>query len=370
MSQGRATLLLGLALVLGGALFDSPVLYVPGVGLALLSAATGVWVARAAAAVSLRCRPDSWNLVEGDPWPLLVELRTGRLPLPGARFEHPLLASAPGIRRERRGRVRPVQITLRFPHRGRWEPGMLTLAVSDPLGLHRREVEAEIGGAVLVLPRVEPLRGGALGGALLGEDGTGDSARGESGGGVSAGGLDFEVDGLRPHRRGTPASRIHWPTVARTGELVEHRLLSGGEAPPLVALDTADGGEDAVDRAVRAAASICHHLARRRGCALLLPGDPRPLRIDGRLRSWPEAHARLALIEPGGRLAQLRRPPRDGAVFCVYAGALPPPWSARLGRGGYLVGPAATGPAAFEVGGCRAVLQGAATADRTRVRAA
>src|SRR5690349_24877054 len=98
MGQGRAILLLGLALVGGAALFDSPVLYVPGVGLALLSAGTRIWVSRAAAGVSLRCRPDSWSVVEGDSWPLLVELRTGRLPLPGARFENPQLASAPAVR--------------------------------------------------------------------------------------------------------------------------------------------------------------------------------------------------------------------------------------------------------------------------------
>src|SRR6476661_8045814 len=252
MSHGRATFLLGLALVAGAALFDSPVLYVPGVGLALLSTVTRIWVARAASGVSLRCRPDSWSIIEGDSWPLLVELRTGRLPLPGAGFEHPQLASAPRVRREGRGRERLTQVTLRFPRRGRWELGALTLAVADPLGLHRREVVTEIGGAVLVLPRVEPLRGRVVGGALLGENSSGDSARGESGGGVSAGGLDFEVDGLRPHRRGTPASRIHWPTVARTGELVEHRLLSGGEAPPLVTLDTAGGSQEDTDRAVRA----------------------------------------------------------------------------------------------------------------------
>src|SRR6476659_3451154 len=181
MSHGRATFLLGLALVAGAALFDSPVLYVPGGGLALLSAVTRIWVARAASGVSLRCRPDSWSIIEGDSWPLLVELRTGRVPLPGAAFEHPQLASAPRVGREGRGRERLTQVTLGFPRRGRWELGALTLAVADPLGLHRR---------------------------------------------------------------GTPAARIHWPTVARTGELVEHRLLSGGEAPPLVTLDTAGGSRE------------------------------------------------------------------------------------------------------------------------------
>ncbi len=179
--------------------------------------------------------------------------------------------------------------------------------------------------------------------------------RGESGGGFSMGSIDFEVDGLRPHQRGTPASRIHWPTVARTGELLEHRLLSGGESPPLVVLDTTAAGDEAVDSAVRAAASISSHLAGAGGCGLLLPGDARPLRIDSWLRSWPEAHARLALVRAGGAPAAPARLAGSAAIFCVHASDRPPAWTAGAGRRGFLVGPGLRGPAAFEVAGCRGV---------------
>ena len=52
--------------------------------------------------------------------------------------------------------------------------------------------------------------------------------------------------------------------------------------------------------AVRAAASLCVHLAREGGCALLLPGDRRPVDIGHDLGAWPALHARLALVEAGG----------------------------------------------------------------------
>ena len=48
--------------------------------------------------------------------------------------------------------------------------------------------------------------------------------------------------------------------------------------------------------AVRACASLAVHLARHGGCALLLPGDRRPVTLDPELAGWPHLHARLALV--------------------------------------------------------------------------
>ena len=56
--------------------------------------------------------------------------------------------------------------------------------------------------------------------------------------------------------------------------------------------------------AVRAAASLCVHLARRGGCALLLPGERRPLEVGAR----PGRVARRARAPRAGRGAA-RRPP-------------------------------------------------------------
>src|ERR671930_90269 len=66
----------------------------------------------------------------------------------------------------------------------------------------------------------------------------GEGLEGIGAAGLDTRSIDFEIDGIRPYREGTPASRIHWPTVARVGEIVEHRLVSGADSSPLVALDS------------------------------------------------------------------------------------------------------------------------------------
>src|SRR5204863_261368 len=89
----------------------------------------------------------------------------------------------------------------------------------------------------------------------------------------------------RPYQTSSPASRIHWPALARGHGMMERRLRMDMDARPLVVLDTrGPAGEDAVDEAVRAAASLALHLARAGGCALLLPGERRATTGVG---SWP-----------------------------------------------------------------------------------
>ncbi|MEA2403883.1 MAG: hypothetical protein QOE08_530, partial [Thermoleophilaceae bacterium] len=110
------------------------------------------------------------------------------------------------------------------------------------------------------------------------------------------------------------------------------------------------------DRAVRAAASLCVHLARPNGCALLLPGDHRAAEIDPELRAWPALHARLALLEPDAGAPASTRIERAGAVFWVTAGAAAPP--AGIARAAaaarYLVTPRRVPdrPVEFMVAGC------------------
>ena len=61
--------------------------------------------------------------------------------------------------------------------------------------------------------------------------------------------------------------------------------------------------------AVRAAASLCVHLARKDGCAILLPGERRPIEIGHDLGAWPAVHARLALVRGGRRSGRRRARP-------------------------------------------------------------
>ena len=134
---------------------------------------------------------------------------------------------------------------------------------------------------------------------------------------------ELEIDGLRPYREGSPASRIHWPTVARRGEMLERRLVAELDSAPLIVLDAAaPASEEALDKAVRAAASLCVWLARHGGCAILLPGERRPIEVEHDMGSWPAVHLRLALVERGGPPASSALGPRGGAVLWVTAADL------------------------------------------------
>ena len=190
-----------------------------------------------------------------------------------------------------------------------------------------------------------------------------------------------EVDGLRPYRPGTPASRIHWPALARGAGLLERRLRSDGDTRPLVVLDNRCAGHgEHLDAAVRAAASLILELARQGGCSLLLPGDRRPLDVDPDLGSWAGAHVRLALVEDAperqspaltsgarrGRLFYVAAQPTDRLPANIVAGChgigvlvLPTPLADGLGL-----------PSAFEVTGCRGFIMGKRTRSPVRERAA
>ena len=356
MTRALGTAALGLALCLVGATFDTPSLYVPGVALTTIALGAVTWVRLAARGARVTRAPGPHTVVEDEPWPLRLELRTGALPPPGGELIEPLLGWPVPVA----GRwSRRIRINVRFSRRGRRRLDPTLLVVRDPLGLDRAEILGEGGEELLVLPRVEPVepvRGGGAGGGAAGE--------GEQFGPIrrlDRSPAELEIDGLRPYRPGAPASRIHWPTVARSGEMLERRLVAGLDAAPLVVLDaTRPESEKALDAAVRAAGSLCVHLARFGGCAILLPGERRAVEVGADLGAWPAVHVRLALVEPTAAAPALSRSGRSGAVIWVAARkhAHPPLALERLPAGSrWLVVPRPPRglPPAFTVAGCTGV---------------
>jgi uncharacterized protein (DUF58 family) len=360
MAGAPIAVVLGLALMVAGAGFDSPSLLVAGTGLLGLAVLAVTWVELAQPRRLVRA-PAPSRVIEGEPYPLRISAVGGRVPPPGGELRDGLLAAALRV-----GPRSPAShaVDVRLRGRGRWAPGPASLEVRDPLGLWVRVARSDDPGELLVLPRIEPVlvsgRGAGVGGpsSLAGfEDGAAASR-------LDARAIELEVDGLRAYREGSPASRIHWPAVARTGELVERRLVAGADAAPLVVLDaTRPADSESLDAAVRAAASLCVYLAGSGGCAALLPGDRRPTQIDSDLRAWAQVHARLALVEGGSPAPAVSHTIRPGAVFWVTATQRPAlPQALRSGAGPrYLVAPvSATGrPAAFSVAGCEGRLAGA-----------
>lgn len=315
MRRPLSTAALGGALLLAGAGFDVPSFYVPGFALVLLAVAMTAWVEVAALGAAAVRAPGPARLVEGDPYPLRVEVRGRLLPLPGGEVADPLL-EAP----EPFGNRRSLLLTADPPVRGRGRRLLAApaLVLRDPLGIRERRVTGAGGDEVLVLPAIWPVEESGRGGEGTGLLGGG--GQGSAGAGRDAMAIDFEIDGIRPYREGTPASRVHWPAVARSGEMIERRLVAGTLTLPLVVLDASRPLDaEALEKAVRAAGSLCMHLARQGGCAILMPGDARPIEVDAALSRWPTVHARLALVESGAGLRGTWRGLRAGSVYWVSA---------------------------------------------------
>ena len=223
-------------MALAALLFDSASLWVPAVALIGLAVAAAIWVTLAARGAGIDREPGPATVEEEQPYPLRLELRQGLLPPPGGELREPLLEAPIPLAGRTAGKVR---IDVRFARRGKRviEPGALTIA--DPLRPAVREIpSAGEPAELLVLPRVEPVLAAPASGA------GGSGAGPDSGGGRAAlrGRMDgsaaeLDLDGLRPYREGTPASRIHWPAVARSGEMLERRLMADSDSAPLVILD-------------------------------------------------------------------------------------------------------------------------------------
>jgi uncharacterized protein (DUF58 family) len=353
-----AVALFGFAFCLLAATFDIASLYVPGVALILIAAGAFAWVALSAAGAAIEREAGPHTVVEEQPYPVRLEVRMGALPAPGGDLVEPLLpAPVPlGGRWSRR-----VRINVRFARRGRrvLEPARLVLR--DPLRLASRELLGAGGEEVLVLPRVEPVTAPGGGGAGAGAHGGAGLDGGVLGRRLDASLAELEIDGLRPYREGTSASRIHWPTVARRGEMLERRLVAELDSAPLVVLDPSGSEEEGLDMAVRAAASLCVHLGGQGGCAILLPGDRRPIEISRDLAGWGSVHARLALVESAPAPPASILGPRGGAVIWVTGASLAsaPRVLQRLPAGARLVvapTPLRGVRPLFEVAGCSGCL--------------
>ncbi len=301
-------------------IFDAAPLFVPAIGMLALGLGTPAWLWLAARGAGTRRHLPADRVIEDEPVDATIEVRRGLLGLPGALVVDPFT----GARFELAGELSPVKgdrttdvrVTSRFARRGLHRLPAPALTVRDPLELSRAEAVSSGGSEqVLVLPRTEPVQ-------WLGP---GHSRRLSlpDGHAASEALAAVDLDGLRPYREGTPASRIHWPAVARGAGLIERRLQADGDARPLVVLDArmpAGAALDLLDAAVRAAASLVLEFATHGGCALLLPGEQRPTMIDRELIRWPAAYARLAVVEPGVRapvLGSMRG--RGGAMIYVAA---------------------------------------------------
>ena len=352
MSRAAWVAVAGAALLLAALTFASTTLYVPALALLVLPALTAIWVRLAWRAATVTRVLEAERVLEDEPVEARIMLR-GPLGLPGAELRDALAGGSIGISTAPWTQQVQLRILARFPTRGRITLPPPELRLGDQLGLvHASRTGPDAHQELLVLPRIERVswrRGGGRA-ALYNR---GDNSSPEPMGAT-------EPDGLRQYQPGTPASRIHWPALARGAGLLERRLLADSETSPLVVLDSrCQAPGPLLDAAVRAAASLTFELGRREGCDLLLPGHRRSIHVGRDLGAWPAAHVQLALVSggPEAPLPALASRPRQGAVFYVAADprSRPPAGTGKVGLTlvlpSSLVAEIGRSPS-FEVSGC------------------
>jgi uncharacterized protein (DUF58 family) len=304
VSRARELALIGALLCATAALFDAWALSVPGLAMLLASALAWTWVAASAHGTELQLRCGAVSAQEDERVEIAVCVRRGAVPFPVAEVTPWPGAQVIALPSDRSG---ATAATVRIARRGLHTVGPAQLRVSDPFGICERGRLSNTA-ELLVLPRISSVSASVL--ACL--DGFGGPSTQAA----------QTVDALRAYRSGSPASRIHWPTVARSGVLMENTLKPEDDARILVLLDSQRAeSEEALDRAVRAAASLCVHLAKRGGCMALLPGDRRATLLRADMRAWPALHARLALVQPTTGPQPVHVPPRMLTVIHVTARA-------------------------------------------------
>ncbi|MDH5224295.1 MAG: DUF58 domain-containing protein, partial [Actinomycetota bacterium] len=121
-----------------------------------------------------------------------------------------------------------VAYTLLPQTRGRYRLGPLAVDVSDPFALTRQRLEFEEYDDLLVTPEIEDLMAAP------------DSGLGPNWGATRARQLfrtGEEYHTMRQYQLGDDLRRIHWPSVARTGDLMIRQDESSRRASGLVFLD-------------------------------------------------------------------------------------------------------------------------------------
>jgi uncharacterized protein (DUF58 family) len=306
MRRGIATSLLGIVLLLAAALVGSVALFAFALGLQVLVAGCLTATAVGARRVVVERTVDEAEVVEGRPVTLRFSVRGLRaLPV------HAEVLDADGNWR-RLERASSRRFTIERP--GAHLVGPSGVRVRDDLNLFSSSRRQSAGDPAVVLVLPAPASVG-LQQFPLGADPGGDP----------------EPDGLQPYSRGTPVGRIHWPSVARSGEWQERRVITAPQGMPLVVVDLSGAPSDeAVDWTLRAAAGQIHGLARAGGCRVLLPGERLPTAVENLAEGWSVMHRRLASLRSAVGTATSAAPPGAIHVRAAQAPALAPARSGGL----------------------------------------
>src|SRR5262245_59367241 len=239
MPSGRGVLVFasGILMWVGARMLGSPTLHMVAVGLVLLPFAAALFARWSRQRVRIRRHLSDTRVPPGQrayvgpelgnqapattPLPMIED----RLPPQLGRSARLVVASLPA-----RGRQR-VRYSITPHQRGRYVLGPLTADLSDPFALTKLRVEFDERDELVVAPEVELLGSGP------------DSPFGMTSGLALAKHLfrtGDEFYTMRPYVEGDDLRRIHWPSVARSGELMIRQDESTRRSTAVLFIDTRD----------------------------------------------------------------------------------------------------------------------------------
>ncbi|MCI0633764.1 MAG: DUF58 domain-containing protein [Actinobacteria bacterium] len=260
MPSGRGVLVVGAGIAIWAAAraLGSPTLHMVAVGIILLPFAASLFVRWSKQRLRIRRRLSETRVQPGQRVHVELEVENhgptqtpfllieDRLPSPLGRSARLVVSSLPP-----RGHQR-VRYSLTPHRRGRYVLGPLTADLSDPFALTKVRVEFDDRDELVVAPEVETLVGGP------------DSPFGMTSGLALAKHLfrtGDEFYTMRPYVEGDDLRRIHWPSVARSGELMIRQDESTRRSTAVLFVDTRDvavgqNHSPCFEKVVSAAASL------------------------------------------------------------------------------------------------------------------
>lgn len=189
-----------------------------------------------------------------------------------------------------------VRAAYRLPtaERGIFPLGPLTVGLTDPFGLATQSREAAPGATLVVYPRIDAVHPLAQ---SRGADPTGSTGHPS----LASGGDDFYA--LRPYQTGDDLRRVHWPSSARSDDLMirQDELPWQGRLSVLADLRGPQHSPASLELVLSAAASVLH-------ASFLAGRQIRLVTSDGLDTGFGSGHTQLTTVL--GRLAAATAGPR------------------------------------------------------------
>jgi uncharacterized protein (DUF58 family) len=340
--RGVAVLFAGLAMWLVARIIGSPGLEVIAIGLATLPAIAAIFVHWGRQRIAVHRRLSDVRVPPGTRVTVHIDIENrsaaatsfllleDRLPSVLGRPARLVVSGIPGHG------TQEVTYTILPQTRGRYQLGPLTVDMSDPFALVRQRLEFDEREDLIVTPEIEDLTGmpDAAFGANVGASRTRNLFR-----------TGEEYHTMRQYHEGDDLRRIHWPSVARTGELMIRQDESSQRANGLVFLDSRDGAlgrshGQAFERAVSVAATLGVLLSRGGFSLRFSTADTPPAALSE--ERFLEAltsvgHSQVRSIGPA--LAHLRASASGDTTLVVVAAPPQPVELTSLIRSGGAFGP-------------------------------